>query len=607
MSNQRIFGLDALRTLAITGVTLYHMFPDTIKGGYLGVSLFFVLTGYLLAYTSETDWLGGKFGILRYYSKRIKRIYPSLLIVMLTTVGIYHLLNFKVIAAIRPEVLSVVLGFNNWWQIAQNADYFTRIANASPFTHLWFLGIELQYYLIWPLLFFIYTVLYRLIGKSAGIIFFVLIGIATAALMPMMYQPGMDVTRLYYGTDTRIYALLLGGALGFYRAGRTTSIRLREQGSFWKYALFFVILGTTAAAYLLLDGQNPLTYQGGMLVITLLFCGLIVLTASTTLSLGRWLETPICNWIGRRSYGIFLWQYPVIFLFHELGWTNITGWPLIELAVILLLTIWSDSVAAFITHLHIPMPGRRQTIVQSFGMLLISALGVVIMGYGCHGIVISAEQKNNDTAILQDRLAANAAELEKQHAAEAEAAPSPATPAHPQPVDLNGTVCIGDSVMLGSAHQIQQVLPGSWIDAEVSRYVGSGLEIAQSMYAQGKLGHLVVISLGTNGPIAGQERYEVQTRALLKYLCADPDRQIFWVNTYAPHLSWQDTNNDYLNQISASHPNVHIIDWYGLISQHPEWLSGDGIHPNDDGTVQFAKLIHDRMVQVLSAQQIKTP
>ena len=116
-----------------------------------------------------------------------------------------------------------------------------------------------------------------------------------------------------------------------------------------------------------------------------------------------------------------------------------------------------------------------------------------------------------------------------------------------------------------------------------------------------------MISLGTNGPIAGQERYEVQTRALLKYLCADPDRQIFWVNTYAPHLSWQDTNNDYLNQISASHPNVHIIDWYGLISQHPEWLSGDGIHPNDDGTVQFAKLIHDRMVQVLSAQQIKTP
>ena len=263
MSNQHISGLDALRTLAITGVTFFHMFPDTIRGGYLGVSLFFVLTGYLLAYTSEADWLGGKFGILRYYSKRIKRIYPSLLIVMLTTVGIYHLLNFKVIAAIRPEVLSVVLGFNNWWQIAQNADYFTRIANASPFTHLWFLGIELQYYLIWPLLFFIYTVLYRLIGKSVGIIFFVLIGIATAALMPMMYQPGMDVTRLYYGTDTRIYALLLGGALGFYRAGRTTSIRLREQGSFWKYALFFVILGITAAAYLLLDGQNPLTYQIG--------------------------------------------------------------------------------------------------------------------------------------------------------------------------------------------------------------------------------------------------------------------------------------------------------------------------------------------------------
>ena len=249
MSNQRISGLDALRTLAITGVTFFHMFPDTIRGGYLGVSLFFVLTGYLLAYTSETDWLAGKFGIFRYYGKRIKRIYPSLLIVLLTTIGIYDLLVPKVIAAIRPEVLSILLGYNNWWQISQNADYFTRLTNTSPFTHLWFLGIELQYYLVWPLLFLVYTWIYRLFGKTAGIALMALTGIATAALMPMMYQPDMDVTRLYYGTDTRIYALLFGAAMGFHRAGHAYTIRLRENSSTWKYVCFYLFLVTTFCAY----------------------------------------------------------------------------------------------------------------------------------------------------------------------------------------------------------------------------------------------------------------------------------------------------------------------------------------------------------------------
>ncbi|MCH3959527.1 MAG: acetyltransferase [Selenomonas sp.] len=599
MSNQRISGLDALRTLAITGVTFFHMFPDTIRGGYLGVSLFFVLTGYLLAYTSETDWLAGKFGIFRYYGKRIKRIYPSLLIVLLTTIGIYDLLVPKVIAAIRPEVLSVLLGYNNWWQISQNADYFTRLTNTSPFTHLWFLGIELQYYLVWPLLFLVYTWIYRLFGKTAGIALMALTGIATAALMPMMYQPGMDVTRLYYGTDTRIYALLFGAAMGFHRAGHAYTIRLRENSSTWKYVCFYLFLVTTFCAYMLMDGQSSFTYQGGMLMMTLLFCGLIGLTASPKLNLGRYLDLPLFGWIGKRSYGIFLWQYPVIFLFNQQGWTNMTGWPLLELAAILILTVWSDALARTLTRLQLPTIGRRTAILQSLSLLIVSAFGVVLMGYGCHGIMISAEQKADDTAILQARLAANAAELESQQTAEA-APPAPAEPTEPQPVDLSGTVCIGDSVMLGSAHQLQKVLPGSWIDAEVSRYVGSGLEIAQSMNAQGKLGKLVVISLGTNGPIAGQERYEVQTRALLEYLCTDPERQIFWVNTYAPHLSWQNTNNDYINQMTAAHPNVHAVDWYGLVSQHPEWLSGDGIHPNDDGTVQYANLIHDRMVQVLS-------
>lgn len=227
----RISGLDGLRTLAITGVTLFHMFPHTIRGGWLGVSLFFVLTGCLLAYTSEKSRISYSFSLRSYIWKRIKRIYPSLLIMILLTVGIYSVLAPDVIKAIRMEVVSVVLGYNNWWQISENADYFTRMANQSPFTHLWFLGIELQYYLLWPLLFGLYIAVSRVLSPRAGTFLFLAGGVAAMGIMPFDFGEGMNMTRLYYGTDTRIYALLLGGALGFYLARRIPS---QEMGTFRK-------------------------------------------------------------------------------------------------------------------------------------------------------------------------------------------------------------------------------------------------------------------------------------------------------------------------------------------------------------------------------------
>jgi hypothetical protein len=203
---------------------------------------------------------------------------------------------------------------------------------------------------------------------------------------------------------------------------------------------------------------------------------------------------------------------------------------------------------------------------------------------------------------LQEKLAANAA---AQQAANDQAAAGAAgqseNAAAPADVDLSGVACIGDSVMLGSSGELRKVLPGCIIDAEVSRYVGGGLDAAKQMDAQGRLGKNVVIALGTNGPIAGYEKYEVQTRALLEYL--GPDRNIFWVNVYCPELSWQQTNNDYLANMVKDHPNVTIVDWYGLISQHTDWLGGDGIHPNDEGTAAYAKLIHDTMEKTLAAKQ----
>ena len=128
--------------------------------------------------------------------------------------------------------------------------------------------------------------------------------------------------------------------------------------------------------------------------------------------------------------------------------------------------------------------------------------------------------------------------------------------------------------------------------------MGGGIEAAQSLAAQGRLGSIVVVSLGTNGPLAAGERYVEQTQGLLKLLGSS--RRIFWVNVYAPHLSWQDPNNEYIRKMAAENKNVTVIDWYGLVSKHPEWLSGDGVHPNDAGTEQYAKLVHDALAEALA-------
>ena len=597
----RIEGLDGLRTLAIVGVTLFHMFPEAVPGGYMGVSLFFVLSGYLLAYTCSRQLAQGSFSVAGYFWRRIKRIYPSLLLVLLVSTGAYYLLVPDVVAAVRPEVVSVLLGYNNWWQIAQNADYFTRLINTSPFTHLWFMGIELQYYLLWPVLFFFYAVLQSFFGTRAALLFMAFLGLASACVMPLSYVPGDDVTRLYYGTDMRIYALLFGAVMGLQRAEAGPHVMKSELLRKISCAAFVGMLAITIIAYFTLDGQNPLVYQGGMLAMTLLFCLLLRLTEDRGLPLGALLDMQGFRWIGKRSYGIFLWQYPVILLFSCMGWDKMPGYYFLEIALILLLAVWSDAVTDCLLSREWPFRAKPMAMVRVACFVVLSMCSMLVMGYGCCGIAASAESKASAVAELQAQLAEEEAEQARQNELAAEQAKAARIEAAKGQVDLSGAVCIGDSVMLGSSGRIRELLPACYVDAEVSRYVGGGLDAAKAFEAQGRLGNLVVIALGTNGPIAGYERYEVQTRQLLEYL--GDSRHIFWVNVYCPHLTWQETNNNYIKKMAAEHGNVHEVDWYGLISQHPEWLTEDGIHPNSEGRVQYAKLIHDRIEQVLAEEK----
>lgn len=658
-SSGRLAGIDWLRSLAISGVTIFHVFPALAPGGFLGVNIFFILSGFLAAYSGARLLEGDGpfyFGsyLWDYYRRRLGRIYPSLIIVVLATLGACQLAAPRLLRGMGPEVLSIFGGYNNFWQVAQNADYFTRLTGADPFTHMWFLGIELQFCLIFPFIFFLYRGIAEGCGRKAGALLLALVGLVLAGYIPKAFAagPGQDVTALYYGTAGRIYDLLLGAALGFYRgAGELLPCSPENdhrRNPSWLAALAYgLLVALTLGAFALVDGSGPFLYQGGMGALSGAFCLLVWLTVRERQPLGGFFENGITRFLGKYSYGIFLWQYPVIVLAPQLGlkaeaagtWAAGAG----EIGAMIGLAALTDRAERGLSGILVRKNSEKSRIIEK----LAAVAAAVMMAVGAYGLALAPWQRAADTEDLRAKMADNAAllrqqkpgqtvgaadskEEEKQPGAEdglekshqahetgqpdklgrtPEAAPAPAEKKPTGAVGLaepgegaaipSGIICIGDSVMLGSARAIKRALPDCYIDADVCRYVGGGIPVAEELLAAGKLGDIVVVALGTNGPISGAERYEEQTVALLELL---KDRRVFWVNTYGADIDWIKPNNDYIAALPGRWPNVRVVDWHGRVSGHPEWLSGDGVHPNDDGVEQYASLLREAIEGELGRQ-----
>lgn len=615
----RIYGLDGLRALAIIGVTLFHMFPYTIKGGYLGVSLFFVISGYLLAVTCERRRKNGTYRVTSYYLKRIKRIYPALIIVLVASAGAYFFLQRDVLNGIRPELCSIVFGYNNWWQIAQNADYFTRITNASPFTHMWFLAIEIQFYLIWPLIFMIFLRLSKAKGDRYGLLFLVILTVISAVLTPIIYRPDNDVTRLYYGTDTRMYALLLGVLLGCLSNARRLPHLPKKIGKVVSIPLVIAMIVVTVIAYILMDGQYAFTYRGGMLLMTLLFCVLLVFTIDRRVPVGKWLEAKPLVWIGEHSYEMYLWQYPVIFLFMAKEWDKPVIGPILEAVIIVLLAWWLHWLTGVILARKIPEQVFKQEFWKRIVLLAAVALTAFCLVFGVVGIATAQKEKFAEKEELQQRLEENQKQLEESQqntsqTADASQNASATEQDNVEPIAQEnllygdaslengaevsdiGVLMIGDSIMLDSSPQIKEELPDCYIDAVQSRQLVDSPEVARELINDGHLNKTVVISLGTNGPLV-----EEDVRAMLDVF--DSDVSIFWVNLFGRTVLWEEEANQLLLDMAEEYPNLTIINWCDVIKPHvEEWLWGDREHPNPNGAKVLATLIREDIDVCMSKQ-----
>lgn len=304
-------GLDALRGIGIAGIVLYHLFPSVFRGGFLGVPLFFVLSGYLMFITSEKCWERGDFHITHYYRKRFLKIVPPLFIMVMAVCCYLTLAQRSQMAGIRQEIASIFLGCNNWWQIQQNTSYFSKLINGSPFTHLWFLAVEIQFYLLWPILFLLYQKACQIISRKKMCFLFLLLALFSAGKMIFLYIPGEDPSRVYYGTDTMAFSLLVGIFLG---ALRQEYDNLCFPIKKWTIALFGIFTLILCFLFVAIDGQNSFLYQGGMFLISLFFAAVIHMMESLETSESKLPGISFLSLLGKKSYSIYLWHYPIIFL-----------------------------------------------------------------------------------------------------------------------------------------------------------------------------------------------------------------------------------------------------------------------------------------------------
>lgn len=388
---------------------------------------------------------------------------------------------------------------------------------------------------------------------------------------------------------------MFGTFLGLLYANKSFQNDDSTAIKIFKRIIFAFYLISLLISVPMVNGQSEFIYQGGMIFQAIVICLMLLLLADKNLGIGKFFEKGIFTWLGKKSYGIFLWQYPILFLFSYRGWNNLA----VEILLIILLTLWTDSLTEFLTRKKFSnFEGGHFHLVKIALFFCVTFFGVITMAFGFKGVAVSAEQ-NTDTAELKILLENNKAMVEAENLQEVQPVEENLPP---QEIDLNGIVIVGDSITLASANELKELLPNCYIDAAISRHIQGGLPALQNFNAQGKLGKIVVVSLGTNGTIEEFGYYKQEMQNILNYL--GTERKIFLVNIYytpySPYQEWLHTNHDYIKQLAADNENIFEVDWFSAISEHPEEIMSDGIHPFEGGSKIYAKVIHDKIVEILS-------
>jgi peptidoglycan/LPS O-acetylase OafA/YrhL len=602
-------GLDGLRAIAVISVLLYHGEWTWALGGFLGVEVFFVISGYLITSLLLAEWRDrGSIDLRHFWLRRARRLLPALFTVVAVTSVVAVVFLPDEVASLRGDVVSALTYVTNWFFVFAEQSYFEAIGRPSMVQHLWSLAVEEQFYLLWPLLF---VGGMKLFGRTKFAWLTVGGAFASAALMWVLYTPGADPSRVYYGTDTRASGLLIGCALAFVwspwrlRQEVTTGARrlLNVLGFVALVALVQMLVGTDEFASTL--------YRGGFLRLDLIAAIVIAVAVHPAAALGPVLGIAPLRWIGLRSYGIYLWHWPVFQLTRPEVDVSLTGVPLFALRVGITLVLAELSFrfieapirrgslgARWRVYRDSSAERRRELRARWTPAALASTLAVVVLAvavgraqqppppdYVAIGD-IAALAPSTTTTTTAPRLAMDPGQIMGVGPAVTTTLPptTTTTAAPPPTVPAGRTVtALGDSVMLGAMRALQQLGPSVTVDAAVSRQVNVGIEVLTYYRDQGLLGDTVVIHLGNNGTFTAEQFDEIMT-------VLDGHKVVF-LTVNVPGRRWEGPNNTVIVEGVSRWANAVLIDWKGLSEGRPEIFYSDAMHLNAEGSLYYSALI----------------
>ncbi|QDH20996.1 acyltransferase family protein [Saccharibacillus brassicae] len=582
-------GLDGLRALAVLAVIFYHLHTQWAPGGLLGVTMFFVLSGYLITDILLAQWdRTGRFDMKDFWVRRAKRLLPAMLAVVLATVLWSILVDRSRLPAMLGDVPAALLYYSNWWLIFHEVSYFESFGPLSPLGHLWSLAVEEQFYIFWPVLLGIGLILAQ---KNRGKLALVLAGLslASALAMGIMYQPGQDPSRVYYGTDTRLFSLLIGAALAVVWPSRKLKTNISRSATKTLDVTATICLIVIAVLIFKSNDYGTFLYRGGMVLLSLATTILVAALAHPACRLGRVLGAKPLRWIGARSYGLYLWHYPVIVLTTPLvntGGPNMTR---------ILLQLLVSFVLAELSYRYVEQPVRSgnfgrwwKRVMREPGIgrkRLLRTLGgtaalVLVLGFAMNRLAPPAEAQTPYAGT----------DVPAVEAAADPAAAVPAVDAADVPLPAGtgvGMTAIGDSVMLDIKPYLTAELPGIAVDGLVGRQMSQAPALVDQLEAEGRIGTTVLIQLGTNGSFTDE-----QLDGLLAKL---PEaKKIILVNTRVPR-PWEGVVNSALERAAQRDDRVLLIDWHSASAGRDDYFARDGVHLMPAGARAYTQLLVDAL------------
>jgi peptidoglycan/LPS O-acetylase OafA/YrhL len=602
-------------------VLFYHADFAWAKGGFLGVEVFFVISGYLITSLLLVEWLRtDKIDLKAFWVRRARRLLPAVFL-MLGVVAVGSILFLRdSLYRLGGDVLAASVYVTNWFLIIREDSYFEVFGRPPLLQHLWSLSVEEQFYVLWPIIFAVGLVIVGGTSKHATIRRFralVIVGvIASTVLMAVLFRPFDDPSRVYYGTDTRAAGILIGVALAMWwmpwRLPQSVSSRSRRLLSF----AGFGALGLLMVVLIGLNEFSPWLYRGGFAVTSLLTATVIAVIAHPAVGFGFVLSNPLMRWIGLRSYGIYLWHWP-IFMVTRPGLDVSLG-----TTTTFLIRLGLTFGTAELSYRFVEMPIRRlgyrawmRAITAKLGIgssrtataaaaailaAFVFLTGALVLGArgGQPGVVIASPSEGG-VAVVEIQDPAQPVEPESEPVPTTVPVPTTAPAATTETVVETTTTTqapvvtvepvrvtlIGDSVLKGAEGAVLLELgPEATVDATVSRQFKHADDVASELRDRGDLGDVVVLHLGTNGAFSGATWDEVMTEL------SGVDRVIV-LTAFVPRR-WESTVNAAITSGVERWPKVEILDYRSFGEAHPEYYTSDGVHLNGRGQAAYAELIH---------------